>query len=192
MQGFADHLVSEAIYLADPEGNGIEIYRDRPREAWPFSGSQILMGTEPLDLSGVLGELKGEPGAWLGLAPHTRIGHIHLHVADLDLAETFYTQTVGFDLIIRLGHSAGFVSAGGYHHHLAFNTWAGVGAPRPPADGTGLDYFEVLLPTHEAQDRVVRQVEAAGLIPSHEAGGAIVADPSGNRLMLTVAEQAAS
>jgi catechol 2,3-dioxygenase len=190
VQGFADHLVSEAIYLADPEGNGIEIYRDRPRETWPFSGNQMLIGTEPLDLSGVLGELKGESGAWLGLAPHTRIGHIHLHVADLDRAEKFYTQTVGFDLIMRLGHSAGFASAGGYHHHLGFNTWAGVGAPRPPADATGLDHFEVLLPSAASRDEVVAQVEAAGFGVSHQADGALVEDPSGNRIMLRQAIQA--
>lgn len=191
VQGFADHYVSEAVYLADPEGNGIEIYRDRPRETWPKSGDQLVIGTEPLDLSGVLGELKGDQPPWLGLMPHTRIGHVHLHVADLDQTERFYTQVIGFDLIMRLGHSAGFVSAGGYHHHLGFNTWAGVGAPRPPADATGLDYFEVLLPTAVALEQVVAQVEADGLNPAPKDDGAIVADPSGNRVMLRIANQAA-
>jgi catechol 2,3-dioxygenase len=118
MQGFADHGVSEALYLADPDGNGIEIYRDRPRPEWPNVGGRLQMGVEPLDLDGLLTELEGDEGGAGGLAEGTTIGHIHLHVARLVEAEAFYVGVLGFDLIQRYGDSALFVSAGGYHHHI--------------------------------------------------------------------------
>src|SRR5262245_52154530 len=130
MQGFADHGVSEAIYLADPDGNGIEIYRDRPREQWPFgSDGQLQMGTLPLDVERLLNDLGKEPIWWPGLPAGTKMGHVHLHVSHLESSEQFYVNVLGFNLMQRYGHAALFVSAGGYHHHVGLNTWAGVGSP---------------------------------------------------------------
>lgn len=143
MSGAADHLVSEALYLNDPDGLGIEIYRDRPREAWRTSDSgELAMATDPLDLQGV----HDEPGAelpWTGLESGTVMGHVHLHVPHLDTAEAFYCGRVGFEPIVRRYPGALFVAAGRYHHHLGMNTWVGVGAPPPPANAVGLRSFTI-------------------------------------------------
>jgi catechol 2,3-dioxygenase len=185
LQGFSDHLVSEAIYLADPDGNGIEIYRDRPRGEWPRDGKQIRMATDPLDVEGLLGELAGHDEPWNGLAAPTVIGHVHLHVAHIDTAKDFYCGVLGFDLMARYGPSALFVSAGGYHHHIGLNTWAGVGAPPPPADAVGLRHFVVLLPNEAELERVVERIRAAGMASEETAAGVLVRDPSMNALLLT-------
>jgi len=129
VEGFADHLVSEAIYLPDPDGNGIEIYRDRPRAEWQYSGNQLKMATDPLDIDGVMAELQGNNGEWSGMHSDTVIGHIHLHVANIAQAEAFYNGVLGFDLVLRYGPSASFLSAGGYHHQI------GAGATQIPAAG---------------------------------------------------------
>jgi len=141
LSGASDHLVSEALYLNDPDGNGIEIYRDRPRAEWPRLNGQIRMATDPLDLDGILAELDRDDRPWDGLAPATTIGHMHLHVADLRAAEAFYHGLLGFDIMLSFGGSALFLSAGGYHHHIGLNTWAGVGAPPAPPGSAGLRYF---------------------------------------------------
>ncbi|HEV2405643.1 MAG TPA: VOC family protein, partial [Ktedonobacterales bacterium] len=146
LQGASDHLVSEALYLADPDGNGLEIYRDRPREQWPRVGDQIAMDTLPLDLRALMREAIADGQEWTGVAPGTRIGHVHLQVADLDRAVSFYRDTLGFDLMARMGNSAAFLSAGGYHHHIGLNTWGTAGAPQAPADAVGLRSFDILLP----------------------------------------------
>jgi catechol 2,3-dioxygenase len=146
LQGVADHGVSEALYLGDPEGNGIEIYRDRPRADWPVVAGQLRMGTDPLDLDGLLSELEAEgPTSTEAMPGGTTIGHVHLQVADLDAAEQFYAGTLGFELRQRFGRSASFFGAGGYHHHVAANIWAGAGAPPPPPGALGLDHFEIVL-----------------------------------------------
>jgi catechol 2,3-dioxygenase len=184
LSGASDHLVSEALYLADPEGNGIEIYRDRPREEWRRTDGQIEMATLPLDLDSVLGELGGaeaEPGP---AADGTRIGHVHLNVADLDAAEAFYAGALGFDVTVRSYPGALFVSAGGYHHHIGLNTWAGEGMPPPPPGSRGLDRFELVLPDAEALAAIERRLEATGIDVRREAAGIGVADPSGNSLLL--------
>jgi catechol 2,3-dioxygenase len=131
LSGASDHLVSEALYLADPEGNGIELYRDRPRDEWPRSAGSIEMATLPLDLESLLGEPGGER-AGTRMPAGTTLGHVHLQVADLGDAEAFWVDALGFDVTVR-GYPAPFVSAGGYHHHVGLNTWAGVGAPSPPS-----------------------------------------------------------
>jgi catechol 2,3-dioxygenase len=182
--GASDHLVSEALYLADPEGNGIEIYRDRPREEWRRTDGQIEMATLPLDLESVLGELDGaetEPGP---IADGTRIGHVHLNVADLDAAEAFYVEVLGFDVTVRGYPGALFVSTGGYHHHVGINTWAGEGAPAPPPASRGLDRFELLLPDDESLAAVERRLDAAGVESVRDSDGLRLADPSGNGLLL--------
>ena len=132
LSGASDHLVSEALYLSDPEGNGIELYRDRPRDQWPVRDGVLQMDTLPLDLDGVLGELRRED-AESAMPAGTRIGHVHLNVGDLTAAEAFYSGALGFDVTVRGYPGALFVSAGGYHHHVGLNTWAGEGAPPSPA-----------------------------------------------------------
>lgn len=142
LSGVADHLVSEALYLSDPDGIGIEIYRDRPRETWRKVGGQIAMATDPLDLRSVA----TEPGAeqvWSGLGAATVIGHVHLHVASLEDAERLYCGILGFEPMVRSYPGALFVAAGGYHHHVGLNTWMGEGAPPPPRNAVGLRSFSV-------------------------------------------------
>ncbi len=184
LEGFSDHLVSEAIYLPDPDGNGIEVYRDRPRSEWRDARGNFRMGSEPLDIDGVTAELNAHPEPAGQLDPATVIGHVHLHVADIAQAEQFYLGALGFDLMARYGPTASFVSAGGYHHHLGFNTWAGVGAPPPPPDAVGLRHFEVRLPNAEAINQTVDRARAAGLTMEERADGLLVRDPSHNALVL--------
>ncbi|HEY7266359.1 MAG TPA: VOC family protein, partial [Solirubrobacterales bacterium] len=162
LSGASDHLVSEALYLSDPEGNGIELYRDRPREEWPRRDGFVQMDTLPLDLDGVLGELRRED-AGAGMAPGTRIGHVHLNVGDLAAAEAFYSGALGFDVTVRGYPGALFVSAGGYHHHLGLNTWAGEGAPAPPAGSRGLRSFEIVLPSDDALEKLERRLTEGGI-----------------------------
>ena len=183
--GASDHLVSEALYLDDPEGNGIEIYRDRPREEWTYEGGRLRMGTLPLDLDGVLATVPaGDSGD--GMAVGSRIGHVHLQVAEIPAAEAFYVGGLGFEATVRGFPGALFVSAGGYHHHLGLNTWAGAGAPAPPEGALGLRSITILLPDETALAVTLAAVEAAGLEVEHEDGNAAVADPSGNRAVLGV------
>lgn len=153
VEGAADHLVSEAVYLRDPDGNGIEIYRDKPRHEWPMVGSEVRMANAPLDFDGILAAAGNAP--WAGIDPGTRVGHVHLQVSDLEKAERFYCQILGFNVMQRW-RGALFVSAGGYHHHIGLNVWASLGGPPPPDDSAGLEYFEVVLPTAES----LREVKA--------------------------------
>jgi catechol 2,3-dioxygenase len=184
LQGASDHAVSEALYLADPDGNGIEIYRDRPRAEWPRAGHEVRMTVEPLDLDGVLGDLAVDEEPWDGLRPATTIGHMHLHVADIGAARRFYVELLGFELMQSFGGQADFVAAGGYHHHLGYNIWAGRGAPPPAPDMAGLRWFEVLLPDQQALDALLERVRAADLPLEQTAGGVVVRDPSQNAVVL--------
>jgi catechol 2,3-dioxygenase len=183
LSGASDHLVSEALYLSDPEGNGIELYRDRPRDQWPVRDGVLQMDTLPLDLDGVLGELRREDAS-AGMPPGTRIGHVHLNVGDLAAAEAFYSGALGFDVTVRGYPGALFVSAGGYHHHLGLNTWAGEGAPPPPPDARGLREFEIVLPSPETLATEEDRLREAGFEPAREDDRVRVADPSGNRIVL--------
>lgn len=186
LQGWADHGVSEAIYLADPDGNGIEIYRDRPHDEWPVRNGQLQMVSDPLDARGLLALVDGEDSLWQSMPARTTMGHIHLHVADVDAAQAFYCDVLGFDLIQRYGPSALFVSAGGYHHHIGLNTWAGQGAPPAPPASAGLRHFQIVLPDAAALDAVARRLQAAGIAYENANGAVLVSDPSSNRLMMTV------
>ncbi len=183
--GFSDHLVSEAIYLSDPDDNGIEIYRDRPRSEWPRRNGQIHMATDPLDIDGVLSELEGDSEPWAGLHPDTILGHVHLHVRDTREAEAFYCGLIGFDLITRYGAAASFMSAGGYHHHLGANTWAGVGAPPPPPGSAGLRYWVVQVPDKAELERIRSAVEKEGVQTEETAEGLQLRDPSQNAVVFT-------
>jgi catechol 2,3-dioxygenase len=189
--GAADHLVSEALYLEDPEGNGIEIYRDRPREEWRRDGDEIAMATLPLDLQDLLGELgsdAGEPTP-AQLPEGTRMGHVHLHVSDLRGAERFYGQLLGFDVTARGYPGALFMSAGGYHHHLGLNVWAGQGAPPPPPGSTGLRSFDVVFPDGAQLESAVGRLDVGGAAVERLSGGATTVDPSGNNLTLKLCEE---
>ena len=183
LQGAADHGVSEALYLADPDGNGIEIYRDRPRAEWPFVNGQLRMGADPVDLDRLLADAEVHDDR--GLAPGTVIGHVHLHVSRLDEAHRFYVDVLGFDLMQRYGPSALFVSAGGYHHHIGLNTWAGVGAPPPPPGAIGLRHFDVALSSDAAAADLERRLQAANVPVERSADGFVVRDPSANALRFT-------
>jgi catechol 2,3-dioxygenase len=184
VQGASDHLVSEALYLPDPDGNGIEVYRDRPRAEWPTVNGQIAMATEPLDVDGVMSELDRQPGDWPGLDPQTVLGHMHLHVRDIPEAQTFYHDVLGFDVIANLG-TALFVSAGGYHHHIGLNTWGTLGAKPAPAGSIGLRYFTIQLPTSADVDEVVARARSAGAPIEEHFAGTLVRDPSQNALVFT-------
>ena len=181
--GASDHLVSEALYLDDPEGNGIEIYRDRPRESWRYDDGQLAMGTLPLDLAGLMAEL---PLGWqnAGMPPSTRIGHVHLNVADIATSASFYVGALGFEVMVRGYPGALFVSAGGYHHHVGLNTWLGEGAPPPPAESRGLRSFSVRVPDKAELERVAQRLAAAGSEIARDDAGLSVLDPSGNRVLI--------
>jgi catechol 2,3-dioxygenase len=185
LSGASDHLVSEALYLSDPEGNGIELYRDRPREEWPVRDGVLQMDTLPLDLDGVLGELRREDAS-AGMPAGTRMGHVHLNVGDLTAAEAFYSGALGFDVMVRGYPGALFVSAGGYHHHIGLNTWAGEGAPPPPPGSQGLREFEILLPDEGALEATERRITSQGLEYRRDHDILHLVDPSGNQLALAV------
>lgn len=156
--GFADHLVSEAAYLADPEDNGIELYRDRPRSEWLIRESTILMSTELLDVPALLAEADFTPSP-PGRSNDLRMGHVHLHVASNQRAAAFYTDVIGFDVTNRDYPGAVFMSAGGYHHHLAVNEW-GTPTPAPP-DTTGLVEFEIIVPDQATVDAIAARAPSA-------------------------------
>jgi catechol 2,3-dioxygenase len=184
LDGASDHLVSEALYLSDPDGNGIEIYRDRPREEWPHRDGELEMATIPLDLNSLLAEADDVPST---VPAGTAVGHVHLQVSELGEAERFYSGVLGFDVTVRSYPGALFVSAGGYHHHLGLNTWRSAGASAPPAGSIGLRSFEVVLPDQAAFDRTLDRIRAAGIGDETVKGGTLVRDPSGNGVLLRAA-----
>ena len=184
LDGASDHLVSEALYLSDPDGNGIEIYRDRPREQWPRANGSLAMDTLPLDLDSVLGELGGARELQPLVPPGTEIGHVHLQVSDIREAEDFYSGVVGFEVMVRGYPGALFVSAGGYHHHLGLNTWHSAGAAPPAPGAVGLRSFEITLPNPQELERLLERVSAAGVELQQDADGSLIRDPSGNALLL--------
>lgn len=183
ISGASDHLVSEALYLSDPDGHGIEIYRDRPRDAWYDENGNFHMATIALNIDDVLAELGPNPVAWQGMPDGTDMGHIHLQVADVVAAEHFYTDVLGFERMTTYP-GASFVSAGGYHHHLGLNNWAGRGVPAPPENAARLLSFELRLPTQAALEAVRERVHAAGIMAQARAEGLVVRDPSYNTVLL--------
>jgi catechol 2,3-dioxygenase len=176
IQGASDHGTHEAIYLPDPDGNGIELAADRPREAWPRP-LEYAGGPYPLDLDGLLSAIAGEqPRAQAG--PGLGIGHLHLHVGDLERGLAFYRDVLGFELMTFMPGAAAFVSAGGYHHHLAFNVWRGEGVPPAPAGRVGLRHWTVVLENQEEVEAVRERVRAAGVqVEEGEGEGFLVRDP---------------
>lgn len=186
VQGASDHLVSEALYLADPDGNGIEIYRDRPRADWPRFDGRVRMDTLPMDIDGVLGEIAGQPDDWAGLDAGTVLGHMHLHVRNIPEALNFYRDVLGFDLMMSMD-SALFMSAGGYHHHLGLNTWGTLNAPPAPPEAIGLRYFTIRLGDQNDVNAVVARARSAGAAIEEHFAGTLIRDPSQNALVFTTA-----
>jgi catechol 2,3-dioxygenase len=176
IQGASDHGTHEAIYLPDPDGNGIELAADRPREAWP-KPLDYAGGPHPLDLNGLLTAVSGEePRAQAG--PGLRIGHVHLHVGDLERGLGFYRDLLGFELMTFMPGAAAFVSAGGYHHHLGFNLWRGEGIPPAPEGRVGLQHWTVVLEEPEEVAAVRERVQVAGIeVEEGEDHGFLVRDP---------------
>jgi catechol 2,3-dioxygenase len=184
LSGASDHLVSEALYLRDPEGNGIEIYRDRPREEWRYENGQLRMDTLPLDLDSVIGEPSAADPKANGMPHGTRIGHVHLNVAELSAAEDFYGGLLGFEVTVRGYPGALFFAAGGYHHHIGVNTWAGEGAAAPPPGSLGLDWFEIARPGDAGAEQAGESLRAAGIEVRDTEGMLRFADPSGNGILM--------
>jgi catechol 2,3-dioxygenase len=173
LTGLSDHVVSEAIYLRDPDYHGIEVYADRPRETWEGRVSQT-MTTIPLDTESLLAE--AGDGDFDGLPEGTTVGHVHLCVRDVDETIAFYRDQLGMGLTAHGGDQAAFLSAGGYHHHLGGNTWETRGAPPAPEGTARLLRFTIVLPDEEERERVAERI-----------GGTEVRDPSGNPLVLAAA-----
>ncbi len=184
ISGVSDHLVSEAIYLDDPDGNGIEIYRDRPRSEWPRQpDGSLRMASDPLDLEGIMGELTQDEPEWHGLHSDTVLGHMHLHVSHLPESVAFYENVVGFETQTIWHNAAGFLSAGGYHHHLGINIWNGIGVPPPPPDSVGLRYFTVHLAGETERQALLSRLEAAGHPYEDGPDGILVRDPAENSIL---------
>jgi len=179
LTGLSDHFVSEAIYLDDPDGHGIEIYCDRPRELWEGEVGRRLT-TMPLDVGSLLGELEDPASEPFGGQPaRTVMGHVHLKAASIPDTVVFYRDVLGFALMADLGMQAAFFSAGGYHHHLGANTWESAGAPPAPAGTAALRHATILLPDAAERDRVFERLAANG----YETSDSTVRDPSGNALV---------
>jgi catechol 2,3-dioxygenase len=186
LSGVADHLVSEALYLSDPDGNGLEVYRDRPRETWQWRNGLIQMATDPLDVEALLteGQELAAGENWHEAPNGTTIGHMHLRIGNIEQARNFYVDLLGFDLVQQLP-GALFVSAGGYHHHLGLNTWQSRNAPRPPADSVGLRLFTIQLPDSEGLNDLEKRLQAAQWPFERHEGEIVVRDPWDNIVLLT-------
>lgn len=180
--GAADHYVSEALYFNDPDGNGIEVYRDRPSSEWTWKNGLVDMATEQLDGNGILAESNAE---WNGLPEETLMGHIHLHVGDLKKAEEFYVKGLGFN-VVSYYPQAVFLSTGNYHHHIAINTWQGAGAAAPPKNSVGLNWYTLIYPDKAAREVVVGQLKQLGASVEQEIDYYVTSDPSGNQIRLLI------
>jgi catechol 2,3-dioxygenase len=186
--GASDHLVSEALYIWDHDNNGLEIYRDRPREEWSWDGKFIRMATEPLDLRNLAAEVLGTGKENEPMPVGTRTGHVHLQVGDLGVAKQFYCDVLGFEQTAGRG-GALFVSAGGYHHHVGLNTWHSLNGP-PPAEGAaGLVVFEIMVPDRSALADLKGRVQAAGHAVTDRNDGILLRDPWGTSIRVLAAPQ---
>jgi catechol 2,3-dioxygenase len=184
--GASDHRVSEALYLQDPDGLGIEVYADRPRSEWRHESGQLVMATDPLDLQGLMREAGGEP--WKGMPAGTVIGHVNLHVGDMARAEAFYHDALGLDKVVWSYPGALFLSAGGYHHHLGLNTWAAGAAPAGDAEARLLDW-EIVVPTAADARQALASLEGTGHDVAEAPAGGLVPDPWGTALRITAAQE---
>ena len=179
--GMSDHFVSEAIYLTDPDGLGIEVYADRPRDAWRYDEGQLYMTTNHLNVEDVIAA--GGAEKWSGMPSGTVLGHVHLYVDDIAKAEDFYHNALGFDKVVWSYPGALFMSAGGYHHHLGTNTWARGAPPASNVDARLLEW-EIIVPTVEDAKQAAQHVEASGYPVKEDNGEWILTDPWGTNLRL--------
>lgn len=182
--GGSDHLVSEALYLQDPDGLGIEVYADRPRSAWRVRDGQLAMTTEPLDVEGLVRAGGGAP--WRGMPPETVIGHVHLHVGDLERAEAFYHHGLGLDKVVWSYPGALFLSAGGYHHHVGLNTWA-AGAASAGENEARLLEWELVVAGEGEAEAALSSLEAGGHAVERSDGGGVARDPWGTAVRVVAA-----
>ncbi len=186
--GASDHLVSEALYLQDPDNLGIEVYADRPRESWRRVGRQLMMATDPIDAAGLAVAARGEP--WTGMPAGTVIGHVHLHVGDIARAAAFYSEALGFDRTAWSYPGALFLGAGGYHHHLGTNTWAGPDAKPATPENARLLEWTIELPTAEQVAEAAASLARAGYTVELARQGdadSVAEDPWGTRVRVRVA-----
>ena len=192
-----DHIMTKTTYLDDLEGNGIELYCESPEDGtWKFANGKYESyrkdgswsnGREALDIDDLFSHLKEDEKLDAPIPPETRVGHVHLHVRNVEEAIDFYHGIIGFDIMgVAKEFQMGFVSAGGYHHHLGLNTWQGEGAPPPPADAVGLRYFTIEPPDQKALDEVIARIDKAGIAFNQTDNGLLIHDPSQNSVILTV------
>ncbi|HMB21820.1 MAG: VOC family protein [Chloroflexota bacterium] len=195
-----DHIMTKTTYLDDPEGNGIELYAESPEDGtWSLANGEYITrradgsmsdGREPLDVEALLKHLSEDDRLDAPVPLETRLGHIHLHVRDIDEALDFYHGILGFDVMgAAKAFRMAFVSAGGYHHHIGLNTWQGEGAPPPPEDAAGMRHFTITLPDQAALDEVVSRVDQAGIPANQTEDGLLLYDPSQNGVVLTLAKK---
>ena len=194
-----DHIMTKTTYLDDLEGNGIELYCESPEDGWMGNENgkyiarradgSLSNGREPLDVDALFSHLKEDEKLDVSIPPETRVGHVHLHVRNVEEAVDFYHGLIGFDIMgVAKAFQMGFVSAGGYHHHLGLNTWQGEGAPPPPSDAVGLRYLTIELPDQKALEDVIARIDKAGIASNQTDDGLLIQDPSQNGVVLRVAK----
>jgi catechol 2,3-dioxygenase len=183
--GSSDHLVSEALYLHDPDGNEIEIYIDRDPSEWNWNGDEVAMAVDPLNFENLL-TLATPDNTWRKMPAETVMGHIHLHVSELNKTEEFYVKGLGMDVVNRFGVQALFLSYGKYHHHVGVNTWNGVGAPAPSDNSVGLESFTLIFDNEETRKQAVTNLKQIGAEVVEKDNHFITFDPSGNAIELAV------
>lgn len=184
LTGFADHSVSEAIYLDDPEGNGLEIYADRPKERWQWSGDVVTMGTHPLDVDALIALTDTTRDTYAGAPGRLRIGHMHLRVGDIAAGRQFYERTLGLDSTRGDNPSSAFLSSGGYHHHLAMNVWNSTGAQTRDDATTGLDWFSLHVTDGDILGGQIQRLNLSREAAAGGSGGIEARDPWGTLVRL--------
>ncbi|WP_298832797.1 VOC family protein [uncultured Planococcus sp.] len=183
--GSSDHLVSEALYLSDPEGNGIEIYRDREPEQWNWSNDEVSMTVDPIDAQGLVEAAQSSSEPWKGMPETTVMGHIHLHVSNLVEARDFYVEALGFEVVSSLGGQALFLADQKYHHHIGMNVWNGAGIPALPEKEAGLHYYTLIM-DEEKRKELGKKLQTMGTEIVERDNYWEVKDPSGNAIRLLV------
>lgn len=182
--GGSNHGVSEAVYLQDPDDNGIEVYVDTDLATWNWHNDSVEMVNNPIDYEGIIAEAGDLE--WEGIPSQTIMGHIHLHVADLNESKIFYIDGLGFDLIQEMQNTAVFTSTGGYHHHIAFNIWNGKGAKALPDNSVGMKYYSLIFPDEESRAKVIEKLATLGFPAIRKEDKIFVKDPSENLIEFQV------
>lgn len=183
--GVADHGVSESFYLTDYDGNGLELYADRPPEDWPRDSlGGLKMGTDPLDIDNLIGEIGADTPPWAGIDPGAKIGHVHLTVNDLKAAGEFYRKVIGLEETQRMASGAIFFSSDGYHHRVAVNNWLGENAPNQAENASGLRWFELIVKDKKMAEEIRSRAEKAGVAVEERPDGFLLHDPAGNGVMM--------